>query len=145
MAVHFFIPDQMDAWARLDKAMFAKRSGWSAESLESLFQGGIIGIHEMATEQGPFGYLVLGVLDTDQGKWLQVYWCETHPVRALRDNDDWLWHAARYLEWVATQYDCKEVRIAVNEDHPSRRWLRRLKGVGFAPRMTELAIAVGVS
>lgn len=142
MAVHFFIPDQMDAWARLDKAMFAKRSGWSKEGLEALWESGSLGVHEMATEHGPFGYLVLGVLDLGQGKWLQVYWCEAHPVKALRENMDWLGYAAQYLEQVAREYGCKEVRIAVDTDHPSKSWLWRLSRVGFSPRMTELAIPV---
>lgn len=138
MSVHFFVPDQRDAWERINKPLFAKRAGWSDEVLEQWWKTAKLGIHEMASDDGSFGYLVLATVDLGLGKWLQVLWCEVRPCKALRSEKDWLWDAARYLERLARAHDCTHVKISVNEDHPSRHWQRRLRGVGFVPRVTEL-------
>ncbi len=142
MPVHFFIPDQMDAWDKLDKVLFAKRAGWSGQVLEQLWYAGKLGIHEMASELGPFGYLVLTTVDMGVGKMLQVIWCEVFPCRALRTVPHWLVDAAAYLREVGEQYHCTEVRICVAANHPSPKWQARLVEVGFSPAMTELSLKV---
>lgn len=140
MAVNFFVPDQYEAWRKLDKDLFAKRSQMGKAAIEQWWESGKLGIHEMATEEGPFGYLVLTTIDLGAGKWLQVLWCQVYPVKGLRHERGWLWDAARYLEQVALQYGCAKVKINVNENHPSQSWKRRLMGVGFAPEVTEMSL-----
>ena len=142
MSVHFYVPEQADAWQRIDRDLMAKRAGYSMAVLGDLWESGRLVVHEMASDDGVFGYLVLGRFDLGVGPSLQVMWCEVHPCRALRAERDWLWDAARYLERVAAMTGCREVRIGVAEDHPSPSWLRRLRGVGFRPLVLELGISV---
>ncbi len=142
MTAHFYVPEQQDAWQRINRPLMAKRAGYSQELLEALWDSGKLAVHEMASDEGIFGYLVLARFDLGIGASLQIMWCEVKPCRALRAVPDWLWDAARYLQRVAKMTDCKEVRIGVAEDHPSPSWLRRLKGVGFVPLVTELGIKV---
>lgn len=142
MSVLFFVPDQRDAWERINKEKFATMSAKSGRALEGMWSTGKMGIHEMATEDGTFGYLVLGTVDLGLGKWLHVFWCEVRPHRTLRRHRDWLWEATRYLAAVAEAHECLGVKINVAEDHPSRKWKRRLQGVGFQPSMAELSMKV---
>ena len=142
MPVHFYIPDQEQAWDRLDQELMASRSCLSAEAIAALRASGRLQVHAMATDEAEFGYLVLLVVNSGPAPWLTVFWCEAKPSRSLRELKDWLWYAARYLEWVAQRLECSEVRISVAQDHPSRRWMERLREVGFAPRQIELGLPV---
>jgi hypothetical protein len=144
MSVHFFIPDQRDAWSRIDHALMAKRSGYGEETAEALWTKGLLSVHEMATDTGSFGYLVLTKFDlcSADGPELHVMWCQVRPTRALRDDHEWLYSAVEYLKRVAKASDCTSVRIAVAEDHPSASWKWRLNRVGFKPVVTQLGISV---
>jgi hypothetical protein len=142
MPVHFYLPDQRQAWDRLDLELMAKRSGFSPKTIAQLFVSGQLSLHAMATHEAEFGYLALLKVAVAEEPWLQVFWCETRPVRSLRNERDWLQQAADYLVRVARDTGCCEVKITVAQDHPSKDWLDRLKSVGFTPRQVELGLKV---
>jgi hypothetical protein len=142
MPIHFYLPDQRQAWDRLNLDLMSKRSGFSPKTIAQLFVSGQLALHAMATAEAEFGYLALLKVSVAEEPWLQVFWCETRPVRSLRHERDWLQQAADYLVRVAREAGCCEVKIAVAQDHPSRDWLDRLKAVGFEPRQVELGIRV---
>lgn len=140
--VTFYVPAQLEAWERINKPLMARQAGYSEEMLGDLWRTGSMRIHAIAAGDVEVGYLVLSIFNLGCGPFLQVMWCEMKPCRVLRAEKDWLWDAARYLEKVAAANGCTEVRIGVSEDHPSKSWLRRLRGVGFVPRTVELGIRV---
>lgn len=142
MPVYFFIPDQYAAWEDIDRNLMAKRASYSRKVLDDMWESGLLHIHEMATEKGPFGYLVLARFDLGLKPFLHVMYCQVKPRKALREDQDWLKYAVEYLKETAAQVGCAEVRIVVAEDHPNPSWRWRLLRNGFSPTMTEMSISV---